>query len=277
MEVCWGRAYISFIPICASYFVALIINSNSCRHCDHPRPFPEGSCCGTAELSKQGRRGWKSPWEHRTHGMVSTSQGRRVQTASQPKVKARYGSGKKPRLSRKGAGMCSNKSPSLRSAFWDAIEADTWPDAFWASTPFLIFCSHFSDLLQISQMRFYLFTSLLSAFIQLFVVMKTLRSISMWESWLLFSSFTLLRVAYESLSVLLNYLLRFLIVQPGFSPVFHKQVCVTQVGFFFKVETGVVICKYALVEKELKIQSKRLCFPSFSHGSWPLLFSTSSI
>lgn len=123
MEVCWGRVYTSFIPICASYFIALVTNSNSCWHWDHPRPFPEGSGHWTAELIKQGPRKYDIP------GTVSTSQGRRALATSQPKAKAR--SGRKPKLSKKGAGMCYKKSPSIRRAFWGATEAETRPDTVW--------------------------------------------------------------------------------------------------------------------------------------------------
>ena len=96
--------------LCASCFIALVTNSHSCWNWDHPRRFPEGSRCWTAELSKQGPRGWKGPGKCCPPGTAPTSQGRCAPTASQPKVKARSGSGRKLMLSREGAGICSDKS-----------------------------------------------------------------------------------------------------------------------------------------------------------------------
>lgn len=101
------------------------------------------------------------------------------------------------------------------------------------SPPLLSFCSRFSGLLQISQTGFYLFTSILSTFTQLCVVLKT-QKCSQNKKWLLLFPFTLLRVPHESLCVFLSHPSRFLIVKPGFSAGFHKHIWVTQVGFFFK-------------------------------------------
>lgn len=175
VKVCWDKVYPFFTPVCASYFIALVTNSNSCWHWDHPRHFSEGTHGWTANLRQQ-----KGPKKYDIPRTVSTSWGRHALAASQPQVKAGSGSGRKPRLSRKSAGMWSEKSPSLRSSFlgcnWSRVTARCLSRHQLLFSPSAVI----SDLLQIFQIHFNLFTSILSTFIQLSVVTMTPRSVSMW-------------------------------------------------------------------------------------------------
>lgn len=165
MEVSWGRVYASFTPICVSYFIALVTNSSYCWHRDHPRPFPEGSHHCTAQLSKQGLEG-PGNGAHHPGQILATSQ---------PRVKARSGSGRKPKLRRKDAGMWSQKSPSLRIAFWGSIEAVLFETQPPFSSPAVIWwlASNFSHVF-----IFLLPFSLLST---TFLLSPRLRNISMWN------------------------------------------------------------------------------------------------
>lgn len=124
------------------------------------------------------------------------------------------------------------KDQVLEVHFWVQLKQRHGQTPLETSTPLLSFCSRFSGLLQISQTGFYLFTSILSTFTQLCVVMK-IQKCSQNKKQLLLFPFILLRVPHESLCVFLSHPSRFLIVQPGFSGGFHKHVWVTQVGFFF--------------------------------------------